>query len=69
MGTDINPRAITLARLNAAINGIRNVEFRLGDGFAPVAGETLDLIVSPTMATEVPHGRVGDEPELLQPVG
>jgi SAM-dependent methyltransferase len=46
IGVDINPRAIALSKINAAINGLGNVEFRLGDLFAPVAGETFDLIVS-----------------------
>jgi SAM-dependent methyltransferase len=45
-GTDINPRAIHLARWNAAVNRIANVEFRCGDGFAPVAGEQFECIVS-----------------------
>jgi len=46
VGTDINPRALSLARLNAAINGIGNIEFRQGDCFDPVAGESFDLIAS-----------------------
>ena len=46
IGTDINPRAMTFARMNAQLNAIANVEFREGDLFAPVAGETFDLIVS-----------------------
>jgi SAM-dependent methyltransferase len=46
IGVDINPRAISLSQINAAINGVTNVEFRVGDLFAPVAGETFDLIVS-----------------------
>jgi methylase of polypeptide subunit release factors len=46
VGVDINPRAIALSKINAAINGITNIEFRLGDLFAPVEGETFDLIVS-----------------------
>ncbi|MCC7536476.1 MAG: methyltransferase [Deltaproteobacteria bacterium] len=46
VATDINPRAITLARANAAINGVTNVELRVGSLFEPVAGETFDLVVS-----------------------
>lgn len=46
IGTDINPRAIALSQINAVINGIPNVEFRLGSLFEPVKGETFDLIVS-----------------------
>jgi methylase of polypeptide subunit release factors len=46
VGVDCNPRAIGLARFNEGLNGIHNVEFREGDMFAPVRGETFDLIVS-----------------------
>src|SRR5208282_2633960 len=46
VGTDINSRAITLSRVNAALNGISNLDFREGDLFAPVEGEAFDLIVS-----------------------
>ncbi|MGN6591662.1 MAG: DUF7782 domain-containing protein [Terriglobales bacterium] len=46
VGVDCNPRAVAMARFNAVFNGVTNVEFRLGDMFAPVEGETFDLIVS-----------------------
>src|SRR6185369_7553932 len=46
VGTDINPRAVALARINAAINGVTNAEFREGDLFAPIAGEAFDMIAS-----------------------
>ncbi|MCZ2150661.1 MAG: methyltransferase [Bryobacterales bacterium] len=46
VGTDINPRAVALAKLNASLNGILNVEFLAGDGFAPVRGERFDVILS-----------------------
>ncbi|MDX1980090.1 MAG: methyltransferase [Bryobacteraceae bacterium] len=46
VGTDINPRAVAMARLNAAINGVHNAEFRQGDLFEPVENEQFDLIVS-----------------------
>jgi methylase of polypeptide subunit release factors len=42
---DLNPRAVTLARFNAALNGVTNLESRAGDLFEPVAGDTFDLIV------------------------
>ena len=45
-GTDFNPRAIHLARWNVAVNGIANLEFRCGDGFASVAREQFECIVS-----------------------
>jgi hypothetical protein len=46
IGTDINPRALGFARLNAELNGIENVEFLEGDLFEPVRGERFDLIVA-----------------------
>ncbi len=46
VGTDLNPRALAFARFNAALNGIRNVEWREGDLYAPVAGERFDLVVA-----------------------
>ncbi len=56
IGTDINARAVALSRINAALNGIGNVEFREGDLFAPVAGETFDLIVSQPPFVSAPPG-------------
>ena len=44
IGTDTNPRALNVALFNAALNGITNVEWRLGSLFDAVAGETFDLI-------------------------
>jgi methylase of polypeptide subunit release factors len=44
VATDINARAVQLARMNAALNGLGNVDCRVGDLFAPVADETFDLI-------------------------
>jgi SAM-dependent methyltransferase len=44
VATDINPRALAYTELNAALNGIRNVETRRGSLFEPVAGERFDLI-------------------------
>jgi len=46
MGTDINPRAIELSRLNAVVNGIANADFREGSLFDPVADAQFDLVVS-----------------------
>jgi release factor glutamine methyltransferase len=39
LGVDINPIAVELARENARINGITNVEFRLSDLFENVSGK------------------------------
>jgi SAM-dependent methyltransferase len=44
VATDTNPRALNLATFNAAINGITNVEWRLGSLFDAVEGKTFDLI-------------------------
>jgi SAM-dependent methyltransferase len=46
IATDISTRAIEIAGLNAQLNGITNIEFRLGNLFEPVAGERFDHIVS-----------------------
>jgi hypothetical protein len=45
VATDINERALAFARFNAALNGITNVEFRVGSFFEPVRGETFGLVV------------------------
>lgn len=45
VATDINPRALTLARLSAALNQV-DVDFRAGSLYEPVAGEGFDLIVT-----------------------
>jgi methylase of polypeptide subunit release factors len=44
VGTDVNPRAVELARRSAALSGVRNAEFRAGDWYEPVRGERFDLI-------------------------
>jgi len=46
VATDINPRAIELARHNAALNAIASVQFREGDLFAAAGDEPFDLIVA-----------------------
>ena len=46
IATDINRRAVWLARLNAALNGRTNVEVRAGDAFEPVAQDRFHLIVA-----------------------
>ncbi|KQO62664.1 DUF7059 domain-containing protein [Curtobacterium sp. Leaf261] len=46
VATDISARALDIARFNVAMNGIENVEFRLGSLYEPVAGERFDRIVS-----------------------
>ena len=46
IATDLNPRVPSFVTFNARLNGIENIEMRMGDGFAPVAGRTFDLILS-----------------------
>jgi len=45
VATDVNPRALSLANLTFALNGI-TVETRLGSLYDPVQSETFDLITS-----------------------
>jgi methylase of polypeptide subunit release factors len=56
LGVDINPRAIALARFNARLNDVRNVEFREGDLYAPVAGTKFDLIACQPPFVARPEG-------------
>jgi SAM-dependent methyltransferase len=44
VATDVNPRALALARLNARLNEVDNLELREGSYFEPVAGERFDLL-------------------------
>jgi len=44
VATDVNPRALAFTQISAALNGIENVETRLGSLFEPVEGETFGLI-------------------------
>jgi release factor glutamine methyltransferase len=62
LATDASSDALDIARENAGRNGIGNVEFRHGDWFAPLAGETFDLIASnpPYVALGDPHLGEGD---------
>lgn len=46
VAVDRNPRAVAMAAVNAALNGISVMECREGDLFEPVEGMTFDLIVS-----------------------
>ncbi len=46
VAVDINPAAVRCVRLNALAHGVEErVETRLGDLFAPVAGERFDLVL------------------------
>ena len=46
VATDVNERALAFAELNCALNGVDNVELRLGSFLEPVAGERFGLVVS-----------------------
>lgn len=46
VATDINERALGVARRNAALNLTQGIDFRLGDLLEPVRGEQFDLIVA-----------------------
>src|SRR5258707_2373171 len=46
IATDLNPREPSFVTFNARLNGIENIEMRMGDGFAPVAWQSFDLKLS-----------------------
>ena len=46
VATDVSSRALAFAALNARLNGVSNITFRLGSMFEPVEGEAFDLVVS-----------------------
>lgn len=43
---DVNERAVHLAKENAVLNNVPNVEILVGDGTTPVAGRTFDVAVT-----------------------
>ena len=45
IATDLNPRALGMTQLNAELNGVTNIECRLGSLFEPVQGIAFDLIL------------------------
>jgi SAM-dependent methyltransferase len=79
VATDVNRRAVSLARLNAAVNGVANFEVRLGDLYEPVGTERFDRVVAhpPCVArpvgtsasTFVHGGSHGDEVPLRMLAG
>ena len=46
VATDVNPRALRMARFNAALNELPAIQVRGGSFFEPVAGEGFDLIAT-----------------------
>jgi release factor glutamine methyltransferase len=61
VATDIVPEAVEAIRVNAALNGVA-VDARLGDGYAPVAGERFDLVAANLPQMPTPPGRERDDP-------
>jgi methylase of polypeptide subunit release factors len=58
IGTDINPRALKLATIALALNGVNNIELREGSFFEPARAECgrFDLIISnPPFVIAPPH--------------
>jgi release factor glutamine methyltransferase len=47
VGVDINPFAVKLAKLNATLNHLSNVEFVLGDLFSPINGKFSLILMNP----------------------
>ena len=62
VATDASPAALAVAQGNAQGLAIGNVECRLGDWLAPLAGDRFDLIASnpPYIAAGDPHLEAGD---------
>jgi release factor glutamine methyltransferase len=56
VATDVVPAAVETVRLNAVLNGV-SVDARLGDCYAPVAGEHFDLVCSNPPQMPTPPGR------------
>jgi len=61
VATDVVPEAVAAVRANASLNGV-TVDARLGDGYAPVAGERFDLICSNPPQMPTPPGGERDDP-------
>jgi methylase of polypeptide subunit release factors len=57
VATDVNERALAYTQINAALNGLTNVECRRGSLFEPVAGEQFDLITSNAPYVVSPENR------------
>lgn len=62
VASDRSAAALEVARANADANGIGNVDFRHGDWFVPLRGDTFDLVASnpPYIAEGDPHLAQGD---------
>lgn len=56
VGIDLNPRALRFAAFNAAVNGIEDAAFLLGDCYEPLAGERFDAILANPPFVPWPEG-------------
>ncbi|MBI4637981.1 MAG: methyltransferase [Candidatus Rokubacteria bacterium] len=61
IATDVVPEAVEAIRTNAALNGVA-IDVRLGDCYAPVAGERFDLICTNPPQMPTPPGRARGDP-------
>ncbi len=59
VATDLNPRALRLARATLALNGVA-ADLRLGSLYGPVAGERFDLVTSNPPYVMSPPARTQD---------
>jgi 16S rRNA (guanine1207-N2)-methyltransferase len=69
---DINQRAVSLARENIRANGLENAEACQGDGFAPIADRTFDVItLNPPIRAGLAlvHRLVEEAEDHLNPAG
>jgi release factor glutamine methyltransferase len=60
VATDVVPDAIGALRSNAVLNGVA-IDVRLGDCYAPVAGERFDLVCANLPQMPTPPGRERDD--------
>lgn len=62
VATDVVAEAVEMIRLNAQLNGV-SVDARVGDCYAPVAGERFDLICTNPPQMPTPLGRERGDPQ------
>ena len=55
VGTDISPRAVRVARANAQLNRVGNIELILGDVYQPIRDKSFDLIICNPPMTPSPR--------------
>jgi hypothetical protein len=58
VATDVNPRALALAKLSWRLSGVAEVDAREGAMFEPVEGERFDLVISNPPFVISPRGRL-----------